>query len=284
MKAVATVARELTDSIGGIFDNLQGARASSDSIAGNTQALIGAHDAVSQMIEQCFQRYARVDLNTPFHRNLARAREFARRVRAIFERVIDEGRCTLDDVLALEYREIRGTEIQSLSRLFDVSHVPSQGFTPPKYATRYDAVVDVDLQQLMDEVKASDASLIICAVTDLNLYVPTYHADRSLAWTGDPDKDEIGNRTKRFFSDRRINADGARVGLSPIASQVSARASREEFALAGCELHEKPGDADAFSARPAVAKGTVILAIHVPVFVKGQRYGAVIYGWTDPDL
>ena len=110
----------------------------------------------------------RIDTGTVFHRALAVGRDLGRRSTQVFEAAIDAGRCSLDDVLAFEYREIKGHEIRSLSHLFDVRRVPPSGFTPPKYHTRYDARVDVALQTVMDESKAREPALIFALVIDLN--------------------------------------------------------------------------------------------------------------------
>ena len=53
-----------------------------------------------------------------------------------------DGRLHAEDLLALDYRELRGTAVQGLSRFFNVLRVPPEGFSPPKFSTAYDALVD----------------------------------------------------------------------------------------------------------------------------------------------
>ena len=284
MDAVATVVNELSDSIDSIFDHLKTATVSSETIAKDAKALVIANFAVSQMVEECFVQFAKVDIDSEFQRNLRKARELSQLAAEVFDHAIASGKVSLEDVLAYDYREIKGTDIQSLSRLFDVSRVPPDGFDPPKFSTRYDAACDIDIQRVMDEVKASERSLVYSTVCDLNLYMPIHHKECSQDWTGNPKLDTPNNRMKRFFYDRWSNTEGVRVGLGPNAASVPNRASREQFMQAGCEMVQAPGSAEKFSVRLTVRDArTVLLALHVPIFLRGHRYGAVAVGWMVND-
>jgi hypothetical protein len=151
-------------------------------------------------------------MDTKFHRGLKSARALSQLASKVFEDAVGHGRCSIDDVLGYEYREIKGAEIQTLARLFDVRRVPSQGFTPPKYSTRYDSVVDLDLQRVMEQIKHRDPTLTFATVVDLNLYMPIHHPEFCQGWTGDAAKDIADNRIKRFFHDKWLTTDAARVG------------------------------------------------------------------------
>jgi methyl-accepting chemotaxis protein len=280
MNAVATVVNDLSDSIDSIFDNLKAATASSESIARDAKALVIANFAVSQMVEECFVQFAKIDIESQFHHNLRKARQLSRLAAEVFESAIESGKCSLQDVLAYDYNEIKGADIQALSRLFDVTRVPPEGFEPPKFSTRYDTVCDLEIQRVMDEVKASEPSLVYSTVCDLNLYMPIHHKECSQDWTGNPKLDTPNNRMKRFFYDRWSNTEGVRVGLGPNAMGVPNRASREQFIQAGCEMEERPGSAEKFNVRLTVRDArTVVVALHVPIFVRRHRYGAVAVGW-----
>jgi methyl-accepting chemotaxis protein len=285
MNSVATVVNGLSDGVTSIFTNLTTAAASSETIARHTQALVDANFSVSSMVEESFVQFANIDLDTQFHRGLRNARDLSRMARKVFEEAIDKGRCTLDDVLSYEYREIRGSEIQSLARLFDVSRVPLQGFAPPKYSTRYDAVVDLDIQCVMEKIRQRDANLLYATIVDLNLYMPIHHAEFCHDWTGIAEKDIACNRAKRFFYDKWLTTEGVRIGLGPAAAKVPNRASREDFIQAGCEMREKSGSEELFSVKIQVRDtGGVVIAVQVPVFVRGHRYGAASCGWTVTDV
>jgi methyl-accepting chemotaxis protein len=202
----------------------------------------------------------------------------------VFEHAIDNGLCTIDDVLSYDYREIKGAEIQSLGRLFDVSRVPTQGFDPPKYATRYDSVVDVELQRVMEETRHSDPMVLHCTVADLNLYLPIHQPELCQDWTGEFDKDVANNRMKRFFYDRWMTTEGVRVGLGSNSKQVPNRASREDFIQAGCQMRHNGDSDDLFSVKLQVRDtGAVVVAVQVPIFVRGHRYGAASCAWVAAD-
>ena len=281
MNAVAAVVNELSDSIDSVFDNLKTATASGEAIARDAKALVRANYAISQMVEACFWQYAKVDLDTTFHRCLRAGRELAQLAKGVFEDAIDRGLCTLENVLANDYREIKGAEIQSLSRLFDVSRVPPTGFDPPKFSAGYDAVCDLELQRVMDRIKASEPSIQYAMVLDLNLYAPTHHAECSQDWTGNAEADNTGNRVKRFFDGKWSSPEATRFDIGPNVKDVPDRATRQQFLQAGCDLSERPGLAERFIVRTMVRDSSaVVMSLSVPLFVKGQRYGVISLGWA----
>jgi methyl-accepting chemotaxis protein len=285
MHSVSDILNELSAGIEMVFDNLQTATASSETIASEAQELVVANNAVSQMVEECFVQYAKADIDSPFQRNLQAGRELARLVGELLENLIDSGACTLEDVLALEYHEIKGSDIQSLSRLFDVSRVPPEGFSPPKYSTRYDSLCDVQIQRLMDQVKASEPSMLYALVTDLNAYLPIHHTQWCADWTGDRQTDAVNNQVKRFYDGRNgALTETVRVGLGPNSKDVPPRASREQFMQLGCELRELPASADQLLVKAMLGYGNnALMSLSVPIFVKSHRYGAVSCGWKAPE-
>lgn len=244
-----------------------------------------AHDAfaLSELVEDAYGCLGRFDGASIFHRALQLGRELAERSRRIFEQVIDEGRCRLEDVLALEYTEIKGRQaIASLARLFDVRRVPESGFDPPKYSTRYDHLVDEALQDVMDEVLEREPRLTFALIIDLNSYAPIHNRRFCKDWTGDPQKDLVGNRIKRFFWDKGVLVRGARVGLPQSAMSLPNMARREDF-LRVCDLRERPEERDVFLVQTyARDTGQVLSVLTIPVYVKGHRYGAALLGW-DPE-
>jgi methyl-accepting chemotaxis protein len=280
MQSITGAVETQREGIEELFAKLKAATESARAISEDARVLTGDTFALSELTEDTFRHFGQVDTGSVFHRTLGLGRDLARSSRSIFENAIDSGRCSLDHVLALEYREIRGAEIGSLAHLFDVSRVPPEGFDPPKYHTRYDAVVDVDLQQAMDVIKAREPALIFALVIDLNSYGPIHNREYCKDWTGIASQDLAGNRIKRFFTDQRVLVRGARVGL-PQASRLPDRAGRDDFTRAGCDLGETPGAAEQFLVQTyARDTGAIVTVLTAPVFVKGRRWGAVLLGWT----
>ncbi|HWA38512.1 MAG TPA: methyl-accepting chemotaxis protein [Burkholderiales bacterium] len=281
MQQVASAVDQQRQGVEEVFARLSATTEALQAISKDAEGITAATFNLSEITEETFQHFERVDTGTVFHRTLGLARELAQRSTRVFERAIDAGRCTLDDVLAFDYREIRGEGIRSLAHLFDVSRVPPEGFTPPKYHTRYDEVVDLALKEAMDGIKAREPALIFALLIDLNSYGPIHNTEYCRDWTGDPAKDLVGNRVKRFFTDQRVLVRGARVGLGARAAQLPDRASRGDFERAGCPLAQAPGSADAFLVQTyARDTGAIVTVLTAPVFVKGQRWGAVLLGWN----
>ena len=87
----------------------------------------------------------------------------------------------------------------SLDDIFDENYVPIPGTDPPKFHTRYDAFCDAQIQDFEDD-HLRDSQVIYAVMVDRNGYLPTHHRKNSLPLTGDPEKDRLGNRTKRMFN------------------------------------------------------------------------------------
>jgi methyl-accepting chemotaxis protein len=134
--------------------------------------------------------------------------------------------------------------------------------------------------RVMDDVKARERELRFALVIDLNSYGPIHNRDFCKDWTGDPAKDLTGNRIKRFFTDQRVLVRGARVGL-PQAASLPDQARREDFVAAGCDLHANDEARRDFLVQTyARDNGEIITALTAPIFVKGERWGAVLLGWN----
>jgi len=244
-----------------------------------------AHDSfsVSSLTEEGHRLLAAYDTGSLFHRALGLTRNLAITSAKILEAPVTEGRIGAEDLLALDYREIRGAEIHSLSRFFNVVHVPQEGFTPPKYRTAYDALVEQTLQEAFDRVLEQEPSLTFALIIDLNSYAPSHNKRFTQDWTGKADKDLAGNRVKRFFTDNQVLVRGARHGLGETAEGLPDRVSRRDF-QGVADLSEKPTSHEEFLVQTyARDTGAIVTVLTVPVYVCGQRWGASLLGWTSDD-
>lgn len=280
MQAITLAVEQQREGVADVFAKLQAATESSVAISGDAEAMTAATFTLSELTEETFQHFVGVDTGSVFHNALKLARDLGTESTRIFERAINAGRCTLDDVLALEYREIKGADIRTLAHLFDVSRVPASGFHPPKFHTRYDAAVDVDLQKAMDATKGREPALIFALIIDLNSYGPIHNREYCKDWTGVADQDLIGNRIKRFFTDQRVLVRGARVGLTE-AAKLPNQAKRSDFEQAGCRLGQTPDAERQFLVQTyARDTGAIVTVLTVPLYVKHRRWGAVLLGWN----
>ncbi len=261
--------------------------ASSGQLLGSTHFLRAAaeavaHDAfsVSSLTEEGHRLMAPYDTGSLFHRALKLGRGLATTSAKILEAPVLEKRISAEDLLALDYSEIRGSEIHSLSRFFNVVHVPPEGFTPPKYRTAYDALVDLTLQEAFDKVLEQEPRLTFALILDLNSYAPSHNKIFTKDWTGQPDQDLAGNRAKRFFTDNQVLVRGARHGLGETAEGLPDRVGRGDF-LGVADLAEKAsGHVEFLVQTYARDTGAIITVLTVPIYVCGQRYGASLLGWS----
>jgi methyl-accepting chemotaxis protein len=241
-----------------------------------------AHDAfsVSSLTEEGHRHLASYDTGSLFHRALGLARGLATTSTKILEAPVAEGRIGAEDLLALDYREIRGSEIHGLSRFFNVVHVPPEGFTPPKYHTAYDSLVERPLQEVFDQVLEQEPRLTFALIIDLNSYAPSHNRRFTQDWTGRPDQDLPGNRVKRFFTDNRVLVRGARHGLGEIAESLPDRVHRSDF-QGVADLAEKASSREEFLVQTyARDTGAIVTVLTVPIHVCGQRWGASLLGWS----
>jgi len=269
-------AQTLVDASGRLIESTGMLKTGADALAQDAFSL-------SHLSEEGHRHLAPYDTGSLFHRALGLARELATTSAGILEAPVAEGRLREADLLALDYREIRGSEIHGLSRFFNVLHVPPEGFTPPKYRTAYDALVEQPLQEAFDRILDVEPRLTFALVIDLNSYAPSHNRRFSQDWAGQPDKDLAGNRVKRFFTDNLVLVRGARHGLGEAAEALSDRARRPDFQRVA-DLGENPsGRLDFLVQTYARDTGAIITVITVPLHVCGQRYGASLLGWSSDD-
>ena len=283
MESIATAASQQKRAVEVIFEKVQVATETCDQVKNENDGITKDTMMLSEMVEDAYAQFGKFDTGTTFHRVLGLARELEAKVRQVFEEAIDSGRLSLDDVLALRYREIKGSESSKLSRLFDVSKAPLTGFDPPKYFTAYDHIVDVAIQRIADDIKKRERALTFAIPVDLNTYAPIHNKEYCNDLTGIHEKDLSGNRAKRFFLDSKVLIRGARMGLGPAAIGLADKPEREDFVrVAGSNMKE-PSDARDHYLVQTYARdtGAIMTVLSLPVFVKGQRYGSVIMGWSE---
>jgi methyl-accepting chemotaxis protein len=264
--------------------------AASGQLLDSTGTLKAAADAVAQdafsvssLTEEGHRHLAAYNTGSLFHRALGLARSLAITSAGILEAPVTEGKLGAEDLLALDYREIRGAEIHGLSRFFNVVHVPPEGFTPPKYHTTYDSLVERPLQETFDRVLEQEPRLTFALIIDLNSYAPSHNKRFTQDWTGQPDQDLAGNRVKRFFTDNRVLVRGARHGLGKIAETLPDRVRRADFQSVA-DLAEKASSHEAFLVQTyARDTGAIVTVLTVPIHVCGQRWGASLLGWSSED-
>jgi methyl-accepting chemotaxis protein len=264
-----------------VTTNVQEITDASAKIASRSSAVSRDQLALSASTERASHTIARFRTDSTLDRLHRTCRDLADELREILEAAVDSRRVRVDEVLALEYQELRGSLMRRLQRLFDVSRVAPEGFDPPKFQTAYDSLVDVQMMERMDAALAAEPCLTFALPFDLNVYAPAHNSVFSRDCTGDQEHDLATNRTKRFFLDSAVLTRAARMELG--VDLPSRKLSRPELERAGARLAEPPDGASSFLIQTyARDTGAVLSTLSVPLFVKGQRFGVVTLGW-DPE-
>ena len=274
------LAREQLADVSAIDANLQAITAGSAEIEAHIGSVATAQLESSAATERASAIIGRYDTNGLVSRLRARCEGLAADLQEVLENAVDSGRVSLRDVLELRYTEAKGPLIGRFARLFDVSAADPAGFSPAKVHTAYDAAIDRQMMERMDAVLAAEPGLTFALPFDLNAYAPAHNTVFSQAITGDPARDLVGNRTKRFFLDSGALTRASRMELG--VELPTAVLTRAQIKSAGAKLTQ-PAETHPFLLQTyARDTGAVLTTLAVPLHVKGERYGCVALGW-DPE-
>jgi len=278
---IATLARQQLADVEEIDVNLNAITAESAEIEQRAEAVARSQLELSASTERASVTLARFDTGGLISRLRGRCEGLAEELRAILEAAVDERQVSLTRMLELRYQEATGALIDRFGRLFDVRRADPSGFSPPKYHTAYDALVDRAMMERMDAVLAAEPQLTFALPFDLNAWAPAHNSVYSQDITGDPAKDLAGNRTKRFFLESGALTRASRMELGvELPGEILTRA---KISAAGARLTEPAPDHRPFLLQTyARDTGAVLSTLSVPLYVHGQRFGCVCLGW-DPE-
>ncbi|MDB5093587.1 MAG: methyl-accepting chemotaxis protein [Candidatus Eremiobacteraeota bacterium] len=206
------------------------------------------------------------------HREATRA--LSARIEDALGELIASGRITAEAMFATDYRELRGELVERLAPFFDLRDAPRDGFTPPKYCTSWDHVVDGAVVPLLDATMAEPGTLL-AAMFDLNGFAIAFPTTMPGARTADGRVDWRRWAGKVLLTDA-TTVTGARMGLGVEPDRIPPRASRDDLVRLGCEL-------DLQSPRPWQIRTTVMVGTHdvsvgasVPIYADGTRVATTV--------
>lgn len=139
--------------------------------------------ALSELGETMFESMAELSIDTIHNRMFLLARKASENVSTLFEQSIRNGQISETALFDRKYQAIPGTQ-------------------PPKQKTAFDNFTDRVLPAIQEKILADNHEIIYAIAVDNNGYCPTHNMKFSQPLTGDPEKDLVGNRTKRIFDDR----------------------------------------------------------------------------------
>jgi methyl-accepting chemotaxis protein len=188
--------------------------------------------------------------------------------------LVARGVITPEALFATDYVEMRGALVDRLAPLFDLRDAPRDGFTPPKYCTSWDHLVDAALVPFLDEAMAVPGAML-AAIFDLNGYAVAFPSE--MPGSRRPD----GRIEWRRWAGKALLEDvttigGARMGLGVEPNDVPLRAARGEFVRLGCDLAER-------TPRPWQIRTTVMVGTHdvaigasTPIYLGGTRVATAV--------
>jgi methyl-accepting chemotaxis protein len=136
----------------------------------------------------------------------------------------------------------------SEERLFSFLYYPVPKTDPPKFTTDWDRLSDRDILPVEEGALSKSAAMSYAVLVDRFGYLPTHNQRYSQPITGNPALDLVNNRTKRIFNDR--------TGLLAARSQAPFLFQRYQRDT-----------------------GESMVDLSVPVYVKGQHWGALRLGY-----
>jgi methyl-accepting chemotaxis protein len=248
----------------------------------NTEELNLHSNDLSSIAEDAFSIFGKYNVGTFFNQTIDRAFEGCTLIQKSLEVLVNQKHCTIDQIIAHEYVEIKGHNKDKLSHLFDVSRVPHSGFIPPKYICTYDSLVDLEIQSICENILNLDSRYKLVLFVDLNCFAITHNKVFSKDWTGIHEQDLIGNRIKRFFDDSAVLLRASRVGLGTNLN-LPTKVPYKTFKDKNCILTEDTSKSSPEFMVQTYTRdtGEVMSMVSMPVFVKSQRAGTLILGWID---
>ncbi len=272
MSSVAAANQEMAATIEDVATRMAKLNESARTMAATVEASATSQEIGSATME-IHRLLARYRLGTFTEQVREWTTECAEEIQSLMERAVDDRKVALDQLVGWRYEEIKGPAIQKLSRLFNVSRVPQEGFQPPKYSVSWDHLLDVQVRAILDKYLAKDRRLNNVCVPDVNGYNFTHLTKYCPDWKGDPKVDAVFNRSK-WITDYPVVLHAARVGLKGW-DRAPKRASRAHFLAAGVDPDQSLPPGTFLLQTQARNTGDTVCDMAVPLFVKGKRYGAV---------
>ncbi|HSC82332.1 MAG TPA: methyl-accepting chemotaxis protein, partial [Pseudomonas sp.] len=171
------------EQLGSLFAAVEQMRVELLDSEADTRRLGAAAERLEAQAEQISERLSGVALDDYHQRIYDLARDGATAIAAQFEKDLDAGRISLDDLFDRHYQLLPDT-------------------FPSKYRTRFDAYTDRVLPTIQEPLLSGHEGLVFAIACTAEGYVPTHNRAFSAAPTGDRQRDMAASRSKRLFNDR----------------------------------------------------------------------------------
>jgi methyl-accepting chemotaxis protein len=196
-------------------------------------------------------------------------------VETALEKLVAAGRVRVEAMKATDYRELRGELVDRLATFFDVADAPRDGFSPPKYCTSWDHLVDGALVHVLNATMASHRGVILASVFDLNGFAIAFPTQMDGIRRNDGRVDWTRWVGKGIYTDNQT-LHGARVGLGPDVDRLPERMAYADFVAHGYDMSRRTPRP--WGLRTTILRGTrdVSRGASAPVYVAGTRIATVV--------
>jgi methyl-accepting chemotaxis protein len=154
--------------------------------------------------------------------------------------------CAVDVTKQIELSLVSGT--LNVGQIFDTFYIPIPKTNPQKYRTQYDQYFDEAMRPVIDGYQKKNSRIFFAIAVDRNGYLPTHNTKYAQPITGDTDYDAKWNRTKRIFND---------------TTGLAAASNKKPYLL---QKYTRD-------------TGEVMSDLSVPIYINGQHWGAVRFGY-----
>ena len=154
--------------------------------------------------------------------------------------------CAADVTKQIELSLVSGT--LNVGQIFDTFYIPIPKTNPQKYRTQYDQYFDEAMRPVIDGYQKKNKRILFAIAVDRNGYLPTHNTKYAQPITGDADYDAKWNRTKRIFND---------------TTGLAAASNKKPYLL---QKYSRD-------------TGEVMSDLSVPIYINGQHWGAVRFGY-----
>jgi|GEM_PF-302619 len=186
----AQATRAVSSIIGSVGQATLSTQGTAQSVLDSSHHLARQADTLRGEIESFLAHVADTGFKSDDEPFITKAQATAAAIAQTLESAVRRGDMTTDD-------------------LFDENYQPVEGSNPPQHLTRFTALTDRLLPELLNPVLGFDPRVVFCVAVDRNGYLPTHNPDFAHPQGPDAEWNNAHSRNRRIFDDQ-TGLDAAR--------------------------------------------------------------------------
>ncbi len=190
----------MVDTISFNTDSIRTACVSNDA---DTDELLRNHDEVMEVVTTNVDSISQVSvqmLDTAETANTLLADVAVEHGDNISQRMLVLVKDLAEKTISAFEKEVESGRI-SLNELFDFNYTPIEGTNPEQFMAPFTHMTDRVLPAIQEPVKDSDPHILFCATFDKNTYLPTHIKEYSKPQGNDPLWNAANSRNRRIYTD-----------------------------------------------------------------------------------